>query len=314
MEAVDSVIQLLGKMTTKEKEIWETQLGFKSARAEFDKLFNEYDKLESYEAFLAFKERNKGKLSFNETDPSDCSIDYPFATGYFLSILNSEGTYKVGRSIIKYNEDNQYVIADGDLIKLNNIDDYLTDKMVITFPRLKSNEITVLHSFPEDDPKTNSSNEWHRKDNIDDRKLKNELFIDRYMNQMSPGLWNRGYYVYLNQRGQKISWGKWKDYSTTYGMRKIRCEIGSNYHHDINTYISIEVSSGVNFLLDNDSDFISWPTPYAPPLYPIPSIDFAAEVSFRGFGFENSEFYKIDNPTGYALATSNNYPSTGWGY
>ena len=97
-------------------------------------------------------------------------------------------------------------------------------------------------------------------------------------------------------------------------MRKVRCEIGPKYINDMNTHISLEVSSSVNFALANDADFISWPDPYSPPFYPIPNIDFAAEVSFRGFGFENDDFYKIDNPTGYAIASSNNYPSTGWGY
>jgi hypothetical protein len=38
IEAVDSVIQLLSKMNTAEKEVWEQQIGFKSARSEFDAL------------------------------------------------------------------------------------------------------------------------------------------------------------------------------------------------------------------------------------------------------------------------------------
>ena len=312
MEAVDSVIQMLGMMKRTEKEAWEQQIGLNSARAEFDKLFDEYENLESYIDFVAFKEKNKGKLSFNETDPDDCSIDYPFATKHFLPILNSEGVFQVGMNIFKYTNDmEQFIITDGDINKLKNISAKLNDNKVISMPRLKS--ITILHAFPEDDPSHNN-NVYHRKPNISDRKLKNELFIDQYITKMSTGFWKRGYYVNINQRGQKISWGKWKDYSTTYGMRKVRCEIGSNYIHYINTHISLEVSSSVNFALANDVDFISWPDPYSPPFYPIPDIDFAAEVSFRGFGFLDDQFYKIDNPTGYALASSNNYPSTGWGY
>jgi hypothetical protein len=102
MNTVDSVIQMLGNMTTDEKENWESAMGYQSARSDFDKLFNEYDKLKSYEAFLTFKERNKDRLIFNETDPSDCSIDYPYATKYFLPILNNKGIYKVGKIITKY--------------------------------------------------------------------------------------------------------------------------------------------------------------------------------------------------------------------
>ena len=65
IEAVDSTILLLNKMTTSEKETWENQIGYKSARAEFDALFEEYDKFPTYEAFLAFKEKYKDKLDIS---------------------------------------------------------------------------------------------------------------------------------------------------------------------------------------------------------------------------------------------------------
>jgi hypothetical protein len=176
MEAVDSVIQLLGKMTKTEKEAWETQLGFKSARAEFDKLFDEYDKLESYQDFLTFKKRNSDNLKFNESDPDDCSIDYPFATKYFTPVINTKGIYKVGRTIVKYTSDNQIAILDGDINKLNNLNSAVNDKMIISIPQLKSSEITSIHNFPEDNPTPNDPNPWHRKPGISDRKLKNELY------------------------------------------------------------------------------------------------------------------------------------------
>ncbi len=312
MEAVDSVIQLMGKMTTTEKEAWEIKLGFKSARAEFDKLFNEYDKLESFEAFLTFKEKYKGKLKFNETDPNDCSIDYPFATGYFLPIINSDGIYKVGKSIVKFTENNQYVILDGDFKKLINIEEYLTDKMVISLPRLKSyqNEITGLHSFPEDDPKT-GNNEWHRKNNIDNRKLKNQLYIDRYTVWVAENLYISGYWVYLNQRGQKISWGSWVNYTTSYGITQIKSQIGDGpTRQDVRTHISADFNPSVNFYLEN----YEIATPYYIGYLAIPSINFAAKVSFRGFGFEAGDFHTIDNPSGYGIGTTNNYPSSGWGW
>jgi len=310
MEAVDSVIQMLGKMKRSEKEVWEQQIGLKSARAEFDKLFNEYDKLESYEEFLAFKKRNSDKLKFNEMEPDDCSIDYPFATGYFLPILNIEGIYKVGRSIIKFTEDNQYVIADGDLNKLNNIEDYLNDKMVYTLPRLKTNEITGLHSFPEDDPKTHN-NEWHRKANIDNRKLKNQLYVDRYSVWVDENVWVTGYWVYLNQHGQKISWGNWRDYSTTYGITQIKSQVGSGpIRQDIRTNISAEANPSVNFYLEN----YQITTTYYIGYLSIPSINFAAKVSFNGFGYDAEDFYQIDNPAGYGIGNTNNYPPSGWGW
>jgi hypothetical protein len=98
-------------------------------------------------------------------------------------------------------------------------------------------------------------------------------------------------------------------------MRKVRCNIGSTtYFQDMNTYISLEVKPSINFALTHYSDFISWPVPYTPPYLSVPDIDYAAEVTFRGFGFNSSDFYKIDIPENYAISGSNNYPAYGWGY
>jgi hypothetical protein len=306
IEAVDSIIHLLNKMTTSEKETWENQLGFKSARAEFDALFEEDDKLPTLEAFLAFKEKYKDKLIFNDNDPDDCSIDYPYATKFFLPILNNEGVFKVGEIFYKYTKDNQYIIADGDLKKLKNLDEYISDDMVITVPRLKS--ATPLHTFPEDDPSENN-NEFHRKPNIDQRKIKHELFIDLYINKIQTGLWKRGYYVVVNQRGQKLSWGSWRDYKTVYSMRKIKCEIGSViYIEDTNTHYSAEVKPSANFTLGHHFDVVTWPDPYLPPFLSIPNIKYSAEVTFRGFGFDNDDYYVIDIPENYGTASTDLYP------
>ncbi len=313
MNSVDSVIQLLSTMNRTEKEAWEQQIGFKSARAAFDALFDEYDKLESYEEFLVFKERNRTKLKFNEMDEDDCSIDYPFATKVFLPILNEEGVFKAGITLFKYTKDNQYMIVDGDTDKLNNLEAFTDDNMVISLPKLKSN-ITIIHAFPEDNP-NGDYNEYHRKPNISKRKLKNELFVDRYIENMGNGMWKRGYYVVVNQHGQKLSWGKWRDYYTIYSMRKIRTEIGSTiYYQDLGTHISPEVKPYINFTLGHNSDIIYWPPPYTPPLLSVPDIDYAAEISFRGFGFNNSDYYKIDIPENYPIASTNNYPSSNWAY
>ncbi|MFV0268253.1 MAG: hypothetical protein ACK5HT_14090, partial [Draconibacterium sp.] len=141
------------------------------------------------------------------------------------------------------------------------------------------------------------------------------LFIDRYVTKITDGLWDRGYYVVLNQKGQKKSWGKYRNYNTTYGMRKIRFYIPSvaNYQ-DIDTYISPEVKPSINFTLASHGDVVSWPDPYVPPLMSIPEIRYAAEVSFRGFGFLDNDFYQIEDPEYFTIATSDNHPAVGWGY
>ncbi|HPE75376.1 MAG TPA: hypothetical protein PLC80_04780 [Draconibacterium sp.] len=313
MEAVDSVIQMLGKMKRTEKEAWEQQIGLKSARAEFDKLFDEYDKLESYEDFLAFKKRNSNKLKFNENDPDDCSIDYPYSTGYFLPVLNTEGIYKAGKSIIKYTKEEQIVIADGDINKLNNLKSYMNDDMVIIMPKLKSGSYSTngIHWFPEDDPLT-GNNVWHMKSGISDRRINHQLVSDQWIIWEDENVYKNGYRIYLNQRGQKHSWGKWKDYATTYSIKEIKCKVGTEpIFEDTRTHISWETSPSINFYL------YSWEvvTTYAPSGYlTVPSVSFAAKVTFRGFGFETSDYYTIENPESFTPATNNSYPSTGWGW
>ncbi len=165
--------------------------------------------MESYEEFLAFKERNQSKLKFNELDEDDCSIDYPFATGYFLPILNLDGIYKAGKSIIKYTKDDQIVIADGDLNKLENLSAFMDDDMVIVMPKLKSGSYSTngIHWFPEDDPLTGNS-VWHKKYNISKRRINHQLVSDQWLIWESQYVWKNGYRIYLNQRGQKYSWGK----------------------------------------------------------------------------------------------------------
>jgi len=316
MSAVDSVIHLLNNMTTSEKEVWESQMGFKSARADFDVLFDEYEKIQSPEKFLAFKEKNKNKLEFNESDPDDYSVDYPYATRYFLPILNNEGVYKVGRSIIKYTKEDQIVIADGDTKKLKNIYAHTNDKNVIMMPKLKSTD-TRIDYFEDNDPRTGRNDLWHTKDGISDRRLNNQLYVEQYLNSffdynVNMTAWDNGIRVMLNQRGQKHTILGWKDYYTTYGITEIKCKVGTfPTYEDIRIHISAEVKPSIDFTLAHYGQI----TYYQPSSYlSIPSISFAAKVTFRGFGFDYSDYYKIDHPDTYGLGGSNNYPSPDWGW
>ena len=87
MEAVDSVITMLSRMTDEEKERWENNIGLKSARAEYQRLYAEYDKLLSEDELLAFKDKYKSLLKFEGEGPADWSLDYPYSTKYFIPIL-----------------------------------------------------------------------------------------------------------------------------------------------------------------------------------------------------------------------------------
>ncbi len=323
MDVVDSVISLLNQMTRVEKESWEKHMGFKSARTEFDALFDEYEKLKSYEEFLVFKERNKNKLKFNVNDENDCSIDYPYATKFFIPVLNNKGICKIGETIMKYTQENQFAILDGNENKLNNLNAYMDDEMIVAIPQLKSitldKELSSIHAFPEDNPK-GEYNPWHRKPEISNRKLKNELYYERYiLSETEPNFpyttwYKSGVLIYLNQRGQKISWGSWVNYKTEYGITKIICQAqGVPERSDSRTHRSAEVTPSVNFHLYNIIYEISTQKPQSLP--PFPSyVHFAADVTFRGFGFNLSDYYTIETPENYVFNGGVNYPSTNWGW
>ena len=299
MNAVDSVIQLLSKMNTMEKESWEQQIGFKSARSDFDALFDEYDKLESYEEFLAFKERNQSKLKFNEMDEDDCSIDYPFATLHFIPVINNRGVVKIGESLIKYTKEDHFVIKNGDINILNNLQSNLDNENVIIFPRLKAayNEDDLIHNFPEDNPFYPYPNDaWHKKTSR--RRLLNELRIDRYWVSYKDAnwveYWVRGYYVNFKQKAQKYSWGKWRNYSTRYTFDKLKKQIGSESIKEYDPYtppVSGSVSPSATVRLHH-----YWSAPIyggVPPLLDIPAISFSAQTSCQGF---DGVLYPIDHP------------------
>ncbi len=307
IEVVDSVVNLLNKMTTSGKETWENQLGFKSARAEFDALFEKYDELPTYEAFLAFKEKYKEKLIFNENDPDDCSIDYPYVTDYFIPVLNNKGLVKIGESLIIYTKSEHIVIKNGNINALNNLEDNVEKGDVFVYPklRLKStyNEDDLIHDFPEDIP-YGADSPWHKIQGNDSRRLNNQLRINRYRyaeynyqtNQLD---WVRGYNVYFKQRGQKKSWlGSWKDYKTTYIFDDLAVKVGNEPTSEFNPYspvVSPEVKPHATIGL-------YWhvhrmPDPgipnYVPPLLAIPDVSISILTSFRGFGVE--ALYNVDH-------------------
>src|SRR5690554_3753256 len=148
------------------------------------------------------------------------------------------------------------------------------------------------------------------KNNISKRRINHQLFAEQYMIWETGNRWVNGIKIILNQRGQKHSLLKWRDYNTTYGISDIRVKVGSEpTWEDDRMYISQEVRPSINFLL-----YHAWSVQPFPPesFLPIPDVNFAANVTFRGFGFEGSDFYKIDIPEGYGIGNNIVVPPGGW--
>ncbi|MDX9881604.1 MAG: DUF4848 domain-containing protein [Prolixibacteraceae bacterium] len=296
MTVVDSVMNLLSKMTRNEKDVWESNFGFKSARVEFEKLFDEYEQLNSMEEFLAFKKRNLEKLKFNNLDPEDCSIDYPFVTTYLAPVLNANGVCKVGNSLNKFTMEDQIVILDGDLKKLKNIETYRDDKVVYVFPKLKSTSSTdLIDDFPDDDPSENEDRWWT--DNINNkRRLLNELKIYRYVyttpNPNGGPYLVKGYEVYLEQRAQKRSWGSWNDYNTTYVFENASFKINDQATSYPPTGTSPEVRPSYRWDLKAYYKVTPYEIWMTETLLGMPQVSLQADVSCRGF---DGTLYPLDH-------------------
>jgi len=304
---VDSMIQILSKMTMEEKSNWEESMNFVSARREFDKLFAEYEKINSFDEFLFFKNKYSDKLQFNEMDNEDCSIDYPYDTRHFLPVLNNNGVVKIGMSLIKYTKDDQVIIKNGDINILNNLEANIDNENVVQLPKLKSIKLythrseTLIHNFPEDNPMIPfSSNAWHTIKNIDKRRMINELFIERYRtydeDYMGNGSWWLGYYIYLEQRAHKRSWGSWNSDKTRYYFDQLKVQVGSEPIYEYNPgspVTSPEVKTGHIYLYYKHNAPFATPYPsYVPEYLDIPTVSLSLKTSCQGFDIAN--LYPID--------------------
>ncbi|MGE0019129.1 MAG: DUF4848 domain-containing protein [Draconibacterium sp.] len=219
MEAVDSVIQMLDKMTAKEVKEWENKLGFTSAKTYFDPIFKEAEQATTIESILAFKKKYQDVLKWNENDLTDYSFDYPFYFTNFVSLMNKNGILKIGKSIFKYNKDNRITIFDGDISKLAIAltgEESENIQIIGKKNTTKSSYAVVgLTNFagqygndgsPEDDWCNWSSS----------RKMKTGLQFEDLVYLNYSGTYDGFYKIWLWQRAQKKVLGIWWNYSVRY--------------------------------------------------------------------------------------------------
>ncbi|MBA4408621.1 MAG: hypothetical protein C0397_04275 [Odoribacter sp.] len=279
MNAVDSVINLLSKMSRQEKEAWEQMIGLKSARFEFDRLFDEYEKLTSKVEFLKFKSKYADQLKFNEMDETDCSIDYPYQDSFFAPVMNSSGILKVGISLFKFTRENQITILDGDLEKLNNISKFPNDNNIILSTTLKSTN---------DGSSTTNVTGFLGWRTSGDRRLWNDLNWTKYIYSLSgyPFPTFKVVYIgYLRQQGQKKTLFGWVNYSTQYIVEDIWYQEGNQP--------KTLIRSG-NHISTETTPYYDWGFSYTEYTTPSsssydnairPTMSCKGNVSFRGFTF-----------------------------
>lgn len=288
-------------MTRQEKDTWEQKMGVKTARYEFEKLFDEYEKITSKEEFLKFKAKYADQLKFNEIDETDCSIDYPYETTYYASVMNNKGIFKVGLSLFKQTREGQVIVLDGNMRKLENISAYANDKTVIISSKLKStsgnsDQSIVIYNFSEFDPSGNNNWWWINKGYGSDRKLLNELKVNKWAYWVTTRVYNNythlvetrittGYRAFLRQYGLKKGIFGWNNFSTTYVCNNLVCQInGEKLKITGSQSMSPEVSPEYQWEIKKDEmTFNAYYEFRDTFFFPTPSITMEADLSCRGF-------------------------------
>jgi hypothetical protein len=293
INTVDSVIMILGGFNQIEKEAWERQFSYVSARSQFDALFDEYEKLRSIEEFNRFKERNRGKLRFNDFDPEDNSIDYPYVTELLVPVLNSKGIVKISSLLYQFTSEDQIVVPDGDFQKLNNIEKYAESGEVIIVPRLKSTINDYLYTdFPNynPDPEQNP-NRWYTKG---DRRLLNELRVERiylgyYINTNNQQVHEYRLSYLLKQRAQKKNLFGWNDYNTDYSLAEAKAFLNNELRYCPSKLYSLEVKPAAKFTLFNYLIVNIWNGigNYQHPPFSATPFSFSGKTSCRGFSYDD---------------------------
>jgi hypothetical protein len=272
MEAVDSVVQMLGKMTTKEVEVWENQLGFKSAKTYFDPVFKEAEQANTIEDIVAFKEKYINVLKWYEEDVTDYSFDYPFYYTNFVSLINKEGIMKIGKSLFIYTKENRFTILDGDISKLHTVLSTVneTDNIKILGKRNNLKGAVIgLTNFDGQYEETSGdpTDDWCNYTST--RRMKTGLQFQDFVYQNASGNYDGNYKIYLWQRAQHKKLGIWFNYSVNYRYGNV---VYKEYNVPIFTdpgYHTSNTTQGFTWTMYNSpAVFINQATP--PPI-PIPS-------------------------------------------
>lgn len=317
ISVTDSVIQMLTKMTTAEKEVWEESIGLVSARSEFEQLFAEYEKIDSYEEFLAFKSRNYDKLKFNDLDSEDNSINYPYATIHFLPVLNNEGLIKIGSSLIKYTKGKQISVKNGDIKALSNLQENIEQNNIVISETLKSVEWDnmVVHDFPEDDP-LGRNERWHMVSGVSKRRMINELVYENWRNYLgNSGInsqWNLGFYVYFQQRAHKKKWSGWNSYTTKYYFDDIKLKVGNDATVKYDPYTPVTSSDRKTgrVRLCRHIISMSYYLYQTPPFLNRPDLSLSVKTSCQGFDISRAYYIDFAEHSGFSSDTGNPWPST----
>ncbi len=116
IDILDSVANVMNKVSDEEQLLWEESMEFESARSYRAKLNNEIFSTEIYSVFLEKSSKAAAEGYFNSTDTC---MDYPFSIYSWASVINKDGIVGIGDYLYSFDKYGETVVYKGNLELLN---------------------------------------------------------------------------------------------------------------------------------------------------------------------------------------------------
>lgn len=197
MEALSYFSDSEDRLVTNETlDRWENSLGFESLRSQTNRIYDQYQNIETLDQAEAFKSLNSEYIDQNE--------DFVFpSTGMVLgTILSGDGMIYIGNSLHCFVDKYQIMVADGD-----------REKMKIALETMKDNSdlgITIGVFSPEDDLKKSCGHTRKCTDVAGNKKVEGEWRLLYFAQPVSDGYKvGVGYRCTMKSRKKVLWW--WGD-------------------------------------------------------------------------------------------------------
>ncbi len=291
-EVADSLTKLVSGMSDAEANAWEQSIGFESARSLENKLFGEYEKIETIEGMQNFKSKYSSILQFSE-DEDDNGFELKAGSTIYDQIISSFGKLRVGNVLYSKSEKGLKIsFVKGDVIK--------------EIPFTISNE-SNLKSHIIYDPRFTTLDLYESIWYYDgDRRMKVRVLIfpevDEPFKGSYPTVWDVNFVYRLRMSGSKnATFGGWSDYRANMELVNPTCYLqgqaynkryeGSKVSNDHNNvYVDFAYAYGGRYVDGAYSSLLS---------VTVPSCSFKAD-GIASSGVALSKGYKFE------------YSGTGW--
>lgn len=215
-EVADSLTKLVSGMSDAEVNAWEQNLGFESSRSFSNKLFAEYEKIETIEEMQNFKSKYSSVLQFSDEE-NDNGFELKAGSTMYDQITSSTGKLRVGNVLYSKTEKGlKMSLVNGDVIKDLSFSISNGSRLkgyIMTDPAYASLKMAEAPVFLYDGDRRMR---WY----LDFYPTAEHQITTPYMNS-----YDLIFHYRLRLKGQKHSWLGWNDYKANMSLTNPTCYI-----------------------------------------------------------------------------------------